>query len=174
MRYLQRESLIAQISSSPKSRVLSDIYCSDTFPLFHCKRAGMDVPQKFHVEYPMDAAAVKFKTDLPWSPLRLDLGAVWSWCVTSGGFDSGIKRFWSNQWDTVTWMVTSVAIWHPQRGYGIVPYKILLNIRNVSQNFIRGLTYFPRQIRGKYATRGYVFWGEAEKNIEIELNMTNV
>ena len=58
--------------------------------------------------------------------------------------------------------------------YGIVPYKILLNIRNISRNFGRGLTYFPRRSRGKYATRGYVFRGEAEENIEIELNMTNI
>ena len=58
--------------------------------------------------------------------------------------------------------------------HDIVPYKILLNIRNISRNFGRGLTYFQRRSRGKYATRGYVFRGEAEENIEIELNMTNI
>ena len=58
--------------------------------------------------------------------------------------------------------------------HGIVRYKILLNIRNISRNFGRGLTYFPRRSRGKYATRGHVFRGEAEENIEIELNMTNI
>ena len=66
---------------------------------------------------------------------------------------------------TINWIVNLT---------GIVRYKILLNIRNISRNFGRGLTYFPRRSRGKYATRGYVFRGEAEENIEIELNMTNI
>ena len=58
--------------------------------------------------------------------------------------------------------------------YGIVRNKILWNIWNISRNFGRGLTYFPRRSRGKYETRGHIFRGEAEKNIEIELNMTNI
>ena len=61
MRYLQRESIIARISSSPKSRVISDIYCTSTWvytlTLIHspgtCKWCSLQVA--FHLVCPEEA-----------------------------------------------------------------------------------------------------------------------